>query len=72
MSKMYDALHLRDYSDQELGKAKTESERVESNIKKILLLYLLHNIPLVNVKRIAGGWMTYSLIEIKQRYRIPG
>ena len=29
-------------------------------------------LSLVNEKRIAGGWMTYSLIEIKQRYRIPG
>jgi hypothetical protein len=23
-------------------------------------------------KRIAEGWLTYSLIEIKQRYNIPG
>ena len=30
MSKKYVALHLGDYSDEELSKAKTMSERVES------------------------------------------
>lgn len=32
MSKKYDALHLGDYSDEELCKARTESERAESKV----------------------------------------
>ena len=32
MSKKYVALHLGDYSDDELGKAKTASERIESKL----------------------------------------
>ena len=70
MSKKYAALHLGDYLDEELSKAKSMTERIQS--KQIHSLFCIILYISVCEKRLASGWFTYSLIEIKQRYRIPG
>ena len=72
MAKKYVALHLGNYSDDELSTAKNSQERVKS--KGLIFSYSSFQLKFCTVceKRLSTAWFTYSLLEIKQRFHIPG
>ena len=70
LAKKYAALHLGEYSDEELSLAKNLAERIEGCLLKLSIFYLIS--LLVCEKRLSAGWFTYSLLEFMQRNFISG
>ena len=72
MAKKYVALHLGNYSDEELSTAKNSQDRIKSKALSFSIPSFQLKFCTVCEKRLSTGWFTYSLLEIKQRFHIPG